>query len=344
MKALLLESQNTANIREIPIPQYSPDEILIRTKAGTVCTSDIMDMKEGMFNLSLPIVMGHEAAGVVSAVGANVSGIKVGDEVAVHPVMPCYKCTSCKRGIPHLCDDMEHLAFNREGVFAEYFVTRPDCVRIKPPGMSFAVASLMEPVCVCLEALDRAAIKPGGRVLITGDGPFGVMIAKLCRRKNPKQIILTGTYDYRLQQATSATKPSDIPIQIININDTPDTLTTIMEMTDGEGIDSAILCVSNPAAVDLCMEALRARGTLAIFAALPNKTPVDLFRVHMKELTITGSNNDENYMDLAMELLADSELNLQGIITHEMPFNQWEAAFRQADEGKGGCLKVSILF
>ena len=89
---------------------------------------------------------------------------------------------------------------------------------------------------------------------------------------------------------------------------------------------------------------LRSRGTLVIFSALAEKTPVDLLRVHLKELNIVGSNNDENYMDDAMRLLSDPELNLKSIITHEIPFDEWEKAFHLADEEKGSCLKVSIVF
>ena len=337
MKAILLEEHNTAKMREIPIPTCGKGEILIRTKAATVCTSDILDMKHNMFNLSLPIVMGHEAAGVVAAVGEGVTELSVGDEVAVHPVMPCYKCASCLTGLSHLCDEMEHLAFNRPGVFAEYFVTRPDCVRKKPPGISFALASLMEPVCVCMEAINRAQVKPGDRVLIAGDGPFGIMMSRLCASRNPKMIIQTGWNDGRLSQAAGEL------VTTINEKKTPDITKTIMELTDGEGVDAAILCVSNPSAVDLCLEMLRSRGILVIFSALNGKTPVDLLRVHMKELTITGSNNDENFMDDAIRLLSDPELNMSSIVTHELPFGKWEEAFSMAEHATDNCLKVSMI-
>jgi len=337
MKAILLEAPNTVNMREIPVPDVKKGEILIRTKAGTVCTSDIMDMKYGLFTDNLPMVMGHEAAGVVAAVADDVTDICVGDEVAVHPVMPCYKCASCLRGLSHLCDDMEHLCFNRPGVFAEYFTTRPDCVRKKPPEMSFPVASLMEPVCVCLEAVNRGNVKSGDRVLIAGDGPFGLMISKLCALKEPKQIIQTGCFDYRLKLAAGSL------VQTININTEPDPKRKIMELTAGEGIDCAILCVSAAEAVDLCIETLRSRGILVIFAALAEKTPVDLMRVHLKELNIAGCNNDEGYMDEAIRLLGDPSLNLPGIITHEIPFSDWEGAFLIADRDKENCLKVSMI-
>jgi len=334
----MLEAPGIAKMKEIPIPVHGKGEILVQTKAGTVCTSDIMDLKYGIFTENLPMVMGHEAAGIVAAVADDVTDIKTGDEVAVHPVMPCYKCPSCLRGLSHLCDDMGHLCFNRPGVFAEYFVTRPDCVRKKPPEMSFPAASLMEPVCVCMEALTRGNVKQGDRVLITGDGPFGIMISKLCALKEPKQIIHTGFFDNRLKQAAGPLT------ETININRETNLAEAVMKKTNGEGVDCAILCVSNPEAVDLCIEVLRSRGTLVIFAALGGKTPVDLLRVHLKELNIAGCNNDENYMDEAIRLLGDPALNFKSIITHEIPFSEWEKAFHLADNEKESCLKVSLIF
>jgi len=337
MKAVLLEGQNNAVLKEIPIPEAGPGEILVQTKAGTVCTSDIMDMKYSIFTDNLPMVMGHEASGIVAAVGEGVTDIKVGDEVAVHPVMPCYKCASCTRGLIHLCEDMGHLCFNKPGVFAEYFVTRPDCVRIKPPEMSFPTASLMEPVCVCLEAINRGNVKKGDRVLIAGDGPFGIMISKLCLSKDPKQIIQTGSHDSRLDKVKGPL------VTTLNRKQEPDMKKAIMDITDDEGVDCAILSVSSTDAVDLCLEVLRPRGTLVIFAALSGKTPIDLFSVHMKELNIVGSNNDEGYMDEAIRLLGDPELDLKSIITHELPLTEWKEAFRLADECKTDCLKSSMV-
>ena len=337
MKAIVLEGPNQVSMKEIPIPTPGPSEVLIRTKAGTICTSDIMDMELGLFsdnNAPVPMVMGHEGAGIISELGEGVTLLKVGDEVAVHPVIPCYICASCKRGFPHLCDNMGHLCFNKPGCFAEYFVIRQDRVRLLPPDMSFAVASLMEPVCVCLEAVNRGKVDENSRVLIAGDGPFGIMISKLCALKGAKQIIHTGFYDSRLSHSAG---------QPLNINSEPNLSAKIMQLTEGEGVDTAILCVSSPAAVDLCIEMLCSRGTMVVFSATNGKTPIDLMRVHLKELNIAGSNNDENYMDVAIKLLEDPALGLDKIITHELPFEEWKEGFRLASEGKENCLKVSLI-
>ena len=117
----------------------------------------------------------------------------------------------------------------------------------------------------------------------------------------------------------------------------------ILEITGGEGIDSAILCVLSPDAADLCIEVLRSRGVMVVFSALAGKTPIDLMRVHLKELTITGSNNDEGFMEDALRLLSDPGLNMKSIITHEIPFGEWEEAFRLAEFDKENCLKVSMI-
>jgi threonine dehydrogenase-like Zn-dependent dehydrogenase len=335
MKALVLEDLHALRLKDVPIPPYARNEILIRTKAATICTTDIFEINENPFNMPLPVVMGHEGAGIVAAAGEEVTGFRAGDEVAVHPVMPCLRCASCLRGLAHLCDNLEHLGFNRVGVFAEYFVTRPDRVRLKPPSMSFAHATLMEPVCVCLEAVERANITGDTRVLILGDGPFGIMMSKLCSLKKPKQLILTGQHEYRLSKAAA---------QTLNERQEADINGAVMALTHNEGIDSAILCVSSPAAVDTTLAVLRSRGILVVFSCLSGKTPVDLQRVHLKELTITGSCNDMDFLDEAMRLLADSALGLGGAITHEMPFEQWEEAFYQAEHGKCGGLKVSMVF
>jgi len=186
--------------------------------------------------------------------------------------------------------------------------------------------------------LNRGNVKQGDRILIAGDGPFGITISKLCALKKPKQIIHTGFFDYRLSHVAGPL------VTAININNEHNLDKRIMELTEGEGVDCAILCVASQEALDLCLDMLRPRGILVIFAALSGKPTVDLFSVHLKELNIAGANNDEGYMDEALRLLSDPQLGLQNLITHEMPLSEWKEAFRIADECKDSCLKVTLVF
>lgn len=337
MKALVLDSPGKLVMKDLPIPVPGEHELLIQTKAATICTSDLHDIQYNPFGIKLPMTMGHEGAGVVASVGMAVTAFKPGDEITAHPVMSCGQCVSCRRGLGHLCDNMSHLGIDKGGVFAEYFLIRQDRVRLKPASLDFAAATLMEPVCVCIEALERAQVGPGKNVLILGDGPFGILMSRLCRQYPDVRTLLLGRHGYRLAFGGES---------VIQINEKKvgNAEESIREATGGAGIDSAILCVGTSQAADLAISVLRSRGTLAIFSGIPGKPAVDLFKVHVKELTITGSCNDMGYLDRALECLQDPHLALPDVITTRLPFDEFERAFDLAANGKDQALKVSMLF
>lgn len=335
MRALVLMGPGELRMMDMPKPVPGPGEVLVKTRAATVCTSDLIDIASNPFGIELPMIIGHEGAGVIEAVGENVIGFSVGDEITAHPVIPCKQCVSCKRGLFHLCDQMDHLGVYRPGVFAEYFTIRHDRIRKKPEGLSFAESTLMEPICVCLEAIERGNVQKGSNVLVLGDGPFGVAIAKLAFAKKPKRVILVGRHQYRLDQVPNAIT--------IHEKQTDDVVGDIWKATDGEGVDSAILAVGTARAMDICIDSLRSRGTVAVFSGVHEKAPVDLFKLHVKELQIRGSCNDMEMLDEAIEALTDETLNLKGLITHELPFDKWEEAIQTAKNGKDSALKVSMV-
>lgn len=336
MKALVLEKPGKLALRDVPVPRARPGNVLIRTGASTICTSDIHDISSNPFHISLPMVIGHEGAGTIVELGSGVAGFKPGDRVAAHPVMPCSQCDSCLRGFHHLCDRMEHLGITREGTFAEYFEIRADRIRLIPETMSFPFASLMEPVCVSLEAIEQAEVLPGGNVLVIGDGPFGVMITKLVRARKPRRVVFVGRHDFRLAQSEH--------VERINERRSTDPLADIMHATEQQGIDSAILAVASRSAVDLSMAALRSRGTLSVFSGISEHVPIDFWKLHTKELRIHGSCNDADALDDALGLMQDPALGLESIITHKYRLNEWKQAFKTATDGKGSALKVSICF
>ena len=336
MRALVLKDKGHLVMESCLNPKPGPGELLIRTKAATICTSDLNDIKYNAFGIRYPMIMGHEGAGIVAAVGKEVCGFREGDRVAVHPVMPCGHCFNCRNGLPHLCENMEHLGINRGGVFAEYFCIRADRARHIPDGMDFELASLMEPVCVCIEGINRANVKKGARCLIIGDGPFGIITARLLKAFEPEQIILSGRHRFRLQMAEGA--------DLIYEKEVADVTAEILHRTKDEGVDSAILCVGTSQAVNTAIESLKPRGTLSVFSAIAGLAQINLFRVHIKELNICGSCNDENYLDQALRLLGDKDLRLDQLITHRLPFDHWQRAFELAEKGKDEALKVTMLF
>jgi len=323
MHALQLQALNRLVEAEVPMPQAGPGEVLVRTVATTICTSDLFDIAENRFHIKLPRILGHEGAGEIVACGMGVTSLHPGDLVAAHPVVPCLQCAECKRGYRHLCSQMGHLGHDREGTFAEYFVHRADRVFKLPANLPVATGSLLEPVAVCLEAIARAGDIKDRVVLVVGDGPFGNLIARLAVRAGAGRVLVSGREPFRLQRIPGA---------------------EIIETIIPRSVDVSILAVSAPPAVQDCLKALRPRGRLVIFSAVFDPMPIDLFSLHLSELEIVGSCNDEDRVDEALECLSDPELALQGIITHYIPFSNWKQAFELARNGQDKALKIALVF
>ncbi len=333
-----LEFQAIGKLAEVrlPVPEPKPDEALVRTGAATICTSDLNDLAYNPFGIVLPRVLGHEGAGVVAAVGKEVGELRPGDRVAAHPVIPCRVCDNCRRGLGHLCSNLGHLGLDRNGTYAEFFCVRQDRLRRVPAGTELACAALLEPVAVCLEAIERSRLQPGETLAIVGDGPFGVLIARLALLRQAGRTILVGRHDFRLGQVPGAIR--------INAARTPDLVKAVREANQGAGVDAAIMAVGNQQALDLCLASLRTRGRAVVFSGVGGAVNVNLFRLHTQELEILGACNDQDLIDGALNQLADPKLGLCSLVTHRLPFDQWKQAFDLARNGKDRALKIALLF
>ncbi|MFT4019830.1 MAG: alcohol dehydrogenase catalytic domain-containing protein, partial [Agriterribacter sp.] len=235
MQALQLQGIEQLVQVTLPVPVPAGDEVLIQTKAATICTSDLHDIRSNPFGIQYPRVMGHEGAGIIVQCGTDVKDLKPGDRVAAHPVVSCGVCEECMRGLQHLCSRMGHSGIDRDGCFAEYFVQRADRVRKIPADISFATGALLEPASVCLEAVYRAGDIKGKRVLVVGDGPFGNMIARLAQKQGAGCVIVYGRTPFRLGMIPGA---------------------EILDAVPERSVDVAILAVGNAEAAGSCIKAL----------------------------------------------------------------------------------------
>ncbi len=336
MKALQLQAVGKLELVDIPVPQPGDGELLIRTGAAVICTSDINDLRSNPFGTRLPVIMGHEGAGTVVEVGRSVRGFRVGDRIAAHPVHHCGACPNCLAGMKHLCSAMRHFGLNMQGTFAESFVVRADRARVVPDGVAFPTAALAEPVSVCLEALSQARLAERGKLLVIGDGPFGVMIARLAQALPLEKVVIAGHHDFRLRFARGA--------QAVNTERTGDLTAELLAPTGGRGYDAAILAVGSARAVQEGLALLRAKGRLVVFSAVRPECPVDLFSLHVKELEIVGSCNDDDRLDEAVRMLSDSALGLDDLVTHRFRLGEFRRAFECAEKGREEAMKVAFVF
>ena len=323
MRALQMHAPGELVLTRLPVPVPGPGELLIRTSATTICTSDLHDLARNPFHIRLPRVLGHEAEGVIVGQGIDAGDWTEGTRVAVHPVVPCRQCSECARGFGHLCSQMGHLGQDRDGAFAEFFIQRADRVRPVPSSLAAHVGALLEPVAVCLQAISRCGPIRGRDILIAGDGPFGNILARLARRAGAGRVIVVGREPFRLERIRGAETTGTAP---------------------RAAVDFAILAVSSAEAAASCLAALRPRGRLVLFSALAEAPEVDWLGLHIHELEIVGSCNDEERLDEALPCLLDRSLALEEIITHALPFECWPEAFDLARDGHDRALKVAMTF
>ncbi len=341
MKAVMLKAIQQLELVDMAVPAIKDDQLLVKTGASTICTSDLNDLRENPFGIHLPVVIGHEAAGTVVAVGAAVAGFTPGDRVATHPVHPCGKGPACRDGLRHLCQEMEHFGINLQGTLAEYYPVRADRARKIPASVDFTLASLAEPVSVSLEAVAQARLSPGNTLLIIGDGPFGQMINRLAGAFQPSKVVMAGWFDFRLGFARGAVQ--------LNTRGASDPVKMMKEAIRGSdqpalGYDAVIIAVGSPQAFTQGLQCLKPKGRLVLFSAIAGETPIDLFSVHLKELEIIGACNDQDRFDQAVGMLADPKLGMADIITHRFTIQEYQQAFDLAGSGHGRALKVSIVF
>ncbi len=323
MMALQMTGLERLETSQLPTPEPAPGEVLVQTSAATICTSDLHDLRSNPFHILLPRVLGHESSGTVVACGAGVTNVSPGTRVAVHPVIPCGKCESCDRNLGHLCVNMGHLGYDRDGAFAQFFTQRGDRLRSIPDELGSACGALLEPVTVCLQALRRGGEISGRSVLIVGDGPFGNIIARLAKRAGAGSVSVLGREPFRLDRIRGA---------------------SIIDKAPVGKMDIAILAVDSTAAFHTCIESLRRRGRLVLFSAISKTVEIDFFKIHTQELEIVGACNDEELMDEALACLMDPSLALHELITHELPFSDWKEAFGLARNGHDRALKVALTF
>jgi threonine dehydrogenase-like Zn-dependent dehydrogenase len=191
-------------------------------------------------------------------------------------------------------------------------------------------------VSVCLEALAQAKLQPGQRLLILGDGPFGILVARLAQSLHLAANVIAGHHDFRLGFAEPATR--------LNLKQCNAPAEDLRRASGADGYDAVILGVGRPQAVALGLSLLKAKGRFVVFSAITGPTPVDLFAVHCRELVIVGACNDQNRLDDAVTRLADPTLDLARIVTHRFPLSRYREAFALAEKSHSAAMKVALEF
>jgi L-iditol 2-dehydrogenase len=334
MKAVVKTQEGPGHIeyKEVERPNLLPDAVEVEIKQAAICGTDI-NIWHGKHRTNPPVILGHEACGVISRVGDQVQGWQPGDRVTLETAAEVDgTCLYCRIGIYQLCVNRRGLGTKRNGAFTKYCVVRPDILHHLPENVSFEAGALSNPFAIGLRAVSaRAKVKAGDIVLISGIGGVGLVALQVAKLEGATTLVLGLTRDEErlgLAQRLGA----DV---VINVEEqSPDEI--VLEMTDGYGADVVLECAGAQVSVETCFRLVRKHGTFGAIGVFPDPITVNYGAVVSKELTLVGSYGHEwTGMERANSLLSEGKLDGDILISHKFPISEWRSAFEIMERGEG---------
>lgn len=308
--------------RDVPIPEISPHDVRIAVKAVSICGSDLHIFKGKHPAAPLPVPVGHEIAGEVTAVGEEVTRVQPGDRVAVEPVIACGKCHFCLRGAYHLC---QHISFQYragQGGFTPVFIAEEKWVHRLPHNISYHEGALIEPLSVAVHAVRKPQPELGITGAIFGDGSIGLLTLQVFKAAGGGACYLSGILPYRLEKAL------ELGAATVFNSSEQDPVAAIMKATGDLGVGLAFEAVGLETTLNQSLAALRKGGkaiVIGLFEA-PNVTiPANIFV--QKEIALMGSQGYNWDFQRAIAMVEAESVDLQTIITHTFPLEELQAAF-----------------
>jgi len=341
MKALLLTEYRQLELADMPTPEIGDDDVLVRVRACGICGSDIHGYDGSSGRRIPPLVMGHEASGVVAAVGKNVRQFAEGDRVTFDSTVYCGKCFFCRRGDVNLCDNRNVLGvscgdYRRHGAFAE-FVSVPGHIVYKlPDNLSFEEAALIESVSIAVHAVSRTPIQLGDTAVVVGTGMIGLLVVQALRRAGCGRVIAVDIDDFKLERACSL--GADEGLNSRNV----DVAAEVAARTGGRGADVAMEVVGATASLATAISALRKGGALTLVGNLAPKVEMPLQAVVTRELTLLGSCSSSGEYPVCIDLMASGDIRVQPLISATAPLEEGPSWFNRLYNHEPGVMKVIL--
>ena len=341
MKALVLKDYKRFAYEDVPVPEPGPEEVLIAVKACGICGSDVHGMDGSTGRRRPPIIMGHEAAGVISRVGSRVTSWAAGDRVTFDSTIYCGHCDFCRRGQINLCDHRRVLGvscedYRQNGAFAEFVAVPQHILYRLPDGLPFEHAALVEPFAIALHAVRRAPPALNDSVVVVGAGMIGLALTQALSRTGCGRLIVVDVAPERLALAAKFGAT-----HLIN-SAMEDAAKAIPALTRGLGADRAFEAVGVAATVDLALRCVRKGGAVTLVGNVAPKVEFPLQVAVTRELTICGSCASAGEYPACLDMLARGALNAAPLISAAAPLAEGAAWFDRLYRKEPGLLKVVL--
>ncbi|MDH3584464.1 MAG: galactitol-1-phosphate 5-dehydrogenase [Phycisphaerae bacterium] len=341
MKAMLLCDYRQLEIRDLPAPTCGSGEVLVRIHACGICGSDIHGFDGSSGRRIPPLVMGHEAAGVVAEVGKEVADLEAGDRVTFDSMVSCGRCAYCQRGQANLCDDRRVLGvscgdYRKDGCFAEYVAVPRHIVYRVPEELPLEHAAMVEPVSVAVHAVGRADLQAGSRAVVVGCGMIGLLCVQVLRALGCERVLAVDVDDARLELAGQLGAEAGF-----NPRST-DVIQEICSRTEGRGADRVIEAVGASDSVAMAIACTGKGGRVVLVGNIAAQVDLPLQDVVTRELSVVGSCGCSGEYPQCIDLMTRGQVRVEPLISRLAPLEQGPELFDRLYQGDSGLMKVML--
>ncbi|HAY75710.1 MAG TPA: galactitol-1-phosphate 5-dehydrogenase [Opitutae bacterium] len=341
MKSLVLTEPKVLRIQESPTPDLAADEALIRVKACGICGSDVHGYDGSSGRRIPPLIMGHEAAGVIEGMGAKVEGFSLGDRVTFDSTVYCGECEYCLEGKVNLCDRRMVLGvscgeYRRHGAFAEYVAVPSRILYKLPPSLPFEHAAMIEAVSVAVHAVGRVKFQPGDASVVVGAGMIGLLLVQAARAAGCDRVIAVDLDKDRLKLAKELGATQSInPLE-------SDTIETILGATAGQGVRVSFEVVGSTPTVETAIQATRKGGAVVLVGNLAPQVEFPLQSVVTREITLFGSCASAGEYPKCIELMDKGAIKVSPLISAQATLEEGVEWFDRLYAKEAGLMKVIL--
>lgn len=343
MKALLYTKPYTLGIAEVLKPKIAEAELLIKIKACGICGSDVHGYTGKTGRRIPPLIMGHEASGVVEKIGSKAKGkFYTGQRVTFDSTIFCNDCVFCRSGMINHCINRQVFGVasgnhKRDGAFAEYIAAPWWIIYPIPDTLSFENAAMLEPAAVAVHALNRTPVRINDTVVVIGAGTIGLFTIQAVKLKGAGRVVAIDTNTARLKIAGEW--GADLALDPKN----DDIGSVIKDLTDGLGADVVLDAVGLPATVNQAIEIVRNNGQLTLIGNITSRIELTLQAVVAREINIQGTYASAGEHRDCIDLFTSGKINPAPILSQVLPLLEGPKAFEKLLEPKSGLLKVVLI-
>ncbi len=341
MKVLLLSQYRHLEITDVPVPTPAANEVLVRIAACGICGSDVHGYDGSTGRRIPPIIMGHEAAGTVAAVGPGVTGFSTGDRVTFDSTVYCGACFHCLRGEINLCDRREVLGvscsdYRRAGAFAEYVIVPRHILYRLPEGLSFSEAAMLEAVAVAAHGVSLSRIAPSDTALVIGAGMIGLLTLQVLRAGGCARVLVADIDRSRLNLA------AELGATAIVQGSGNELVSEVLRLTNSIGVDVAVEAVGIDATVRAAVESVRKGGTVTLVGNVSPEVTLLLQKVVTRQILLQGSCASAGEYPLAIDLVASGAVKVKPLITAVAPLEEGPQWFERLHSREPNLMKVVL--